>query len=237
MNEIHKVIDPKGDVLLILTPSTEPFAPWPEQNQDDEEQVQEELKEDKPHPKFPQPEPFKTLVSSHALRLASPVLAGMFEGSWKESEVQSDGLRHTAISEFDPLAMQHVLNIFHHKLKSVPKALPLEELSKLAVIVDYWQCHEAVALFSDLWIDALKNDIPRGRFNRDVVLWLFVAVTFNREKTKDAMLQLALTHGTQPFDNLGLPILPNLVGEWLAINAPQRLQLQNTHCNNFKQII
>lgn len=171
------------------------------------------MSDDTSQPKRPQPEPFKALVSSHALRLASPVLAGMFEGSWKESEVQSDGLRHTAVSEFDPLAMHYVLNVFHHKVRAVPKTLTLEELAQVAIIVDYWQCHEAVALFSDLWIDALKDSIPERQFNRDVVLWLFVSVTFKRDKIKDDMLQLALTHGTQPFDNLGLPILPNLVGE------------------------
>jgi hypothetical protein len=55
----------------------------------------------------------------------------------------------------------------------------LEMLTKLAVLVDYYACYEAVEIVSDMWVDGLKGTLPTA-YSKDLVRWLFISWVFQK---------------------------------------------------------
>ena len=72
-----------------------------------------------------------------------------------------------------PEAMVIVLNIIHGRASQVPRVVDLDMLTKLAVIVDYLECHEVVELFSDRWVDNMKGKMP-STYSNELIQWLCV---------------------------------------------------------------
>ena len=197
----YETIDQAGDVIVVHNPSTEPFAPWPEVRG-------ETIAKTERH----EPEQFKALVSSNVLRLVSPVFQIMLDGQWAESQVQADGSRHLSLTGFDSMALKHLLNVFHHKTRLIPEVLDVEMLAKMAVIIDYLQCHDAVALVAETWSKSYKG-LPKEQFSRELVLWLFVSTVFKLPHIFDSAAVMAVQHCKAPFNTLGLPIAQNVVRE------------------------
>lgn len=156
-------------------------------------------------------DPFKARVSSAVLRHASPVLYKEFDpdGPWAQPPVQSDGLIHKRYQDFDPDAFRHVLNIVHFRGSLLPKTLPQEDLAKVAVIVDYLQCHEATTFVTQSWVQDYKQggDV----FDRSATLWLFIFCIFNREEMFQFNANKAVRHNSTPLDTLGLAFPSRIV--------------------------
>ncbi|KAL4938777.1 hypothetical protein BDV06DRAFT_200144, partial [Aspergillus oleicola] len=60
-------------------------------------------------------------------------------------------------------------------------------LTNLAVLVDYYECYDAVAVFVNLWISSLRHDVPTALdtaalsfipFNFKALDWLLIAWVF-----------------------------------------------------------
>lgn len=215
-------IAPSGDLILTLYPSTAPFAPWVEL-------------ESVPVGKQ---EPFRARVSSAVLRLASPVLAARFDpsGPWGPRLKEEDGMLHGRVDGFDPVALTHVLNVIHYRGRLVPPVLPEEALAKVAVVVDAWQCRDAVTFAAQSWmqsygepaddgvptnhglltIDKILSDtaLPSAKgFTRSTVLWLFASVVFNDARVFRWTATVAVLHSKGPFNTLGLSFPAKIVGE------------------------
>ncbi|KAM0500862.1 hypothetical protein ACHAP8_004579 [Fusarium lateritium] len=82
------------------------------------------------------------LVSSRHLSLASPVFRAMLESKFKESQLNEQGLYEVQASEWDAEAFVILLDIMHGHHRDVPKRISAEILSHMAIIVDYYSCHE-----------------------------------------------------------------------------------------------
>lgn len=50
-----------------------------------------------------------------------------------------------------------LMMILHGRTRAVPRKISSKRLSEMAVLVDYYECYEAVEVFSDMWIDALEH--------------------------------------------------------------------------------
>ncbi|KAF2183283.1 hypothetical protein K469DRAFT_710815 [Zopfia rhizophila CBS 207.26] len=71
------------------------------------------------------------------------------------------------------------MNVLHLRNRQDPRKVTLEMLAKIAVLIDYYECSEAVEIFSGMWIDELKNHTPIPRtYCRDLVLWICIAWVF-----------------------------------------------------------
>jgi hypothetical protein len=70
--------------------------------------------------------------------------------------LSSQGHVEFRMDEKDSEAMLLVMNIIHGRARRVPRSVDLDVLTRLAVLVDYLECHEAIEPFSDRWIDDLK---------------------------------------------------------------------------------
>jgi hypothetical protein len=49
-----------------------------------------------------------------------------------------DGKYHVIIEGFNPEALEHVVNIIHVNIGSLPRYLTLEQLAHIAVLVEYY---------------------------------------------------------------------------------------------------
>ncbi|OBS14981.1 hypothetical protein FPOA_14011 [Fusarium poae] len=111
----------------------------------------------------------RMLVSGKHLVLASSYFEKMFSGPFTEGKTDHSGLRQVTATDWDPEAFNIVLTIMHGYHRDVPKSLGLEMLAKLAMIVDYYECHEIIELYADIWLERLKAEAPTV-YGRDCVL-------------------------------------------------------------------
>lgn len=86
------------------------------------------------------------------------------------------------------------MNVLHSRYRQVPATVTLETLGKIAVIVDYYQIHEALLIMAPLWIKALLERQPPKVLGRDLILWIVVSWVFRdgavfRVATKVAILR------------------------------------------------
>lgn len=83
----------------------------------------------------------------------------------------------------DPDALMVLLYIIHGSTRKVLRNPTVEFLTALAKLVDYYQLHEVVEPYSDVWIANLKA--PKSYCPR-VLPWLFISWVFqNRENFKN----------------------------------------------------
>ena len=117
------------------------------------------------------------LVSSHVMRLASPVWKAMLTGGFAES-------RKAVISleEDDPDALLIVLLAAHLQHRQLPKELTFDQIVKLAVICDKYDTATVVRPFLHQWISPYQSNCLEAGHEQ----WLSVAWAFGyTENFKD----------------------------------------------------
>jgi hypothetical protein len=187
--ELH-VIDPDGDLLLLLSRPTEKKSEPSSENSDADENPVSDVR----HPEnessvgrtasnaATQDESLDTLscsatedagepdidvhmrVSSKHMMLASPVFKAMLQrGNFKEGlELSVRGSLSIPLPDDNPEAFLIILNIIHGRNRAVPRQLSISTMTNISVLVDKYQMVEAVEVFSCSWIEDLKIDLPES---------------------------------------------------------------------------
>lgn len=156
-------------------------------------------------------------VSSHHLALASLYYMRMLKGKFKEAEtLRENGIVEVEVEDIDADALLILMKIIHGKTRAVPKEIPLEVLAKIAVIVNWYQCHEAVEVFTDMWIAHLNTDLPKV-YGRDAVLWVLISLVFRKHDEFHSVTGLALKYSSGSFQDLGLPIPQSIFGKCYSV--------------------
>ncbi|KAF5971427.1 hypothetical protein FBULB1_9231 [Fusarium bulbicola] len=170
---------------------------------------------------------YRFRVSSHHLTLASPVFRKMLTGAWEESAparttlpekttntpaeaAEASAIREISTTGWDVHAFITVLRIMHSCNRQVPEVVSLSFFVDVAVIVDYYECADAVAIAANLW----KKDIltPNvGRFpigGKASVMWLWIAWVFAwpSEFHRAAYREVYHTQGMDLIDTHDLPV-------------------------------
>ncbi|KAK5993262.1 hypothetical protein PT974_06691 [Cladobotryum mycophilum] len=226
MDNVKYDLDPQGDVILILQNPNAPFAVWPwGDDQESADILYPKTNNGRPiqlRLEEPQASPQKDVVfrlSSRHLILASDHFKTMLQGPWKEA---SDGPPYTILAEdWDEHALLHVMNIIHGYTRKVPRTMDLELLSRIAVIVDYYQCLEAVELYADVWLNHLKSQAVSDANDRNLVLRLLLSFIFKDPEWFKRTTHVFILKGRGLFPTLELPI-PQLVVDKLEL-ARERL--------------
>ena len=109
------------------------------------------------------------LVSSNAMRLASPVWKSMFTGPYKEAVA-----KEIPFPEGKPDAFLITLRIAHLRFDDLPSLLDFQELVNLAIVCDEYDMVPTVRPFLTKWITPLEPLADKIGFEE----WLFVAWTF-----------------------------------------------------------
>lgn len=144
--------------------------------------------------------------------LASSIFNKKLSGPWKESlKDPVERVRHIETTEWDVDALLILFQIIHGKHSHVPRSVDLEMLAKIATLVDYYDCHEAVQLYGDMWIDGIKNDLLT-QCSRELVLWILVSWVFSKENIFNQVTRTAILDSKGPVSTLELPIPQFLTG-------------------------
>jgi hypothetical protein len=98
-----------------------------------------------------------------------------------------------------------VMNIIHNHNRQVPPYVGLDMLTKIAVLVDYLDCLEAIEPCSDKWIEQLKEYIPKD-YSKALIQWLCISFVFDKPRILQATIFTAIHHATGPVETLDLPI-------------------------------
>lgn len=190
------MMDPDGDVVIVLENPNAPFAVWdraPAQDQDCTTST-----------------PVKFRASSKHLQLASPVFKAALKGPWIEGSVTKRGYRQINTSDWDVEAFRIVLNVIHGCNHDVPRVMALEMLCKVAVLVDYYQCHEAFGFSSLVWFNHLRGSFSET-YGRDLILWLCVSYVFGDNTIFNAATKAAIRESSEMIRALALPISERVI--------------------------
>lgn len=155
----------------------------------------------------------KFLVSSRHLILASGYFKAKFTGPWKEASVDpTDGLYHLEASDWDPDALLILMQVIHGRTRLVPRQVNLDMLARITVVVDYYDCHEVIEVFSSIWIDDLNKGLPT-EYGRSLILWLLISLVFHKDEIFSTITKTTILKSTTPVPTLGLPISSTVIGE------------------------
>lgn len=165
------------------------------------EQLAEELKE------------IRMRLSSKHLTLASVYFKSMLKGPWQEVQSSENSPRLIIAEDWDEEALLRLMKTIHGYTRQVPRELDLERLAKMAVLVYYYQCHEAVEVFAESWLRVRPTRIYSSwKYGRDLVLQLVVSSVFHHQISMQHMIRIILDNSCGPLNNLDLPIPQDLVG-------------------------
>lgn len=160
-------------------------------------------------------------ASSKHLTLASKYFESRLKACWSEGGTLLDqGTVELDIPDTNPETVLILLDVIHGRLRRVPKAVDLNCLTELAMLVDYFQCHEVVYLVSDLWVGALRETVPSisttdqlSGSMRDVTKWIFISWVFREADIFKEVTGVAQRSGYYALDTLGLAIPTAVKGE------------------------
>lgn len=199
-------VDPDADVLLIVPPSTTPFAQW-DAGENSTSAFSGTRSTGVPlAPTAASAAELRIKVSSKHLSLASRNFRDQFKWKWPSTKnSQPDGRFHLRLENFDAKAVTIVMDALHGRGSRVPRSVDLETLAKIAMFVDEFQCYEAVEVYAERWIGQLEKSLP-SRYNRDAVLWIHIAYVFHRPDLFKAVTRLVILQSTDRLSDLGLPL-------------------------------
>jgi hypothetical protein len=154
-------------------------------------------------------------VSSRHLRLASTRFESMLSrGNWKEGlPNEKDGLYHISAEDWDKEALLILLNVLHHHNRQVPRSVSLEMLARIAVLIDYYDCAEAVEFCTERWVESLRktSTVPLS-LCRELLLWMCIAWVLRLPHEFTQATAVAIK-GNGRLSTLGLPIT-SCIGKW-----------------------
>ncbi|KAK0716083.1 hypothetical protein B0H67DRAFT_256796 [Lasiosphaeris hirsuta] len=145
-------------------------------------------------------------LSSRHLILASPYFRKALNGPWAESE------RIVEAEEWDEAALLITMNIIHGHTRRVPRSVSLETLAKIALITDYYKFHEAIELFTEIWIPKLRKESPSEEFGMNTMFWILVSKVFSHAEVFRSVTAVAQRHSPGRITAPGLPI-DEILGE------------------------
>ena len=120
------------------------------------------------------------LVSSERVMSASPVFKAMLKHTWKEgSTLARKGKVSIPLPDDDPVSFGVLMDILHGNVSQVPRAVSLKFMVAIAILVDKYRLQAAVSRYTNLWMDALGDAIPKS-FTPEIMLWLCVSWVFRR---------------------------------------------------------
>ncbi|KAI9768640.1 MAG: hypothetical protein M1839_004000 [Geoglossum umbratile] len=156
-------------------------------------------------------------VSSRHMILASPVFKVMLRQEFKEAIVlRSTGKLEVTLEDDCPAAFLILLNIIHGHVRLVPREIDLDMLTRVAIIVDKYDCLEVVEIFSDMWFSKLRKKLP-GSFTKTLLPWLCITWVFERADEFMLMTQIAQRESTGNIEEElanGLPIPSSILGQF-----------------------
>ncbi|KAK4109353.1 hypothetical protein N656DRAFT_738362 [Canariomyces notabilis] len=203
---ITHTVAASGDTILTLNSPNAKFAPW----------------EDDSSPPATNGSPITFRVSSQHIIQASSVFEAALTGLWEEGSKNAEGFYEVSAEDWDAEALRIVLCLIHSRTSNIPRNVTLEMLCKIAVLVDYYNLHEALRFCASLWIEDLRDPLPTT-FGRDLILWICVSHIFKDATIFEAVTKRAIEHSPGDIPSLNLPIPEYITG---SLNEQRELAMK-----------
>jgi hypothetical protein len=138
-------------------------------------------------------------VSSKILQLASPVFIRMLSPPFKEGQelLQANCVR-IHLEDDDARLMSLILDILHYKADREFHILDSEDLARLAIHCDKYDCTKALGPWISTWFDEV---VETGQSVMDVGFHLLASYMFNDPKKFAEISKTALEEITPDFRN------------------------------------
>ena len=164
------------------------------------------------------PEPMKVRVSSLQLALASRRLEKILIRQEGTMENDDQGLQFVGcVQNCDPEVFVIFMKIIHGRTRFVPRMVTLEFLTQIALLIDYFNCHEFFEVwFEGFWRPNLPNPVP-ATYGRDLICRLFISCVFREAGVFKDLTRIIINEARGPFQTLGLPFNQCFVGGLMLI--------------------
>jgi hypothetical protein len=87
-------------------------------------------------------------------------------------------------------------------------------IAKVAVIIDYYDAHQAMEILSSIWINRLCLELPTALSdNRTIALWICISWVFDNSSRFKDVTKVAIHHGRSNMTDFGLPIPARIIGK------------------------
>ncbi|PNP85398.1 hypothetical protein FNYG_01227 [Fusarium nygamai] len=142
--------------------------------------------------------------------LVLPVFKAMLDGPFRESSRNEDGRFEVITSESSASALLGLLDIIHGHHRDVPKTMELGLLTEMAILVDYYECHEIVEMFAKNWIASImqKDEIERSTHQTNMSR-LFISWVVGKDELFNSVVRTLLKVTAGPIQT-DLP-LPSII--------------------------
>lgn len=232
MDPSTHIIDPDGEVIIVLHNANSPFAhaaedmvpgklshgpPEPHNPISHQESIPEGAATDDSALETQMCESmsrreFRIQVSAKHMMFASSFFKKTLTGGWKESEtyLQKGSVEVTA-DGWDPEALLIIIRAIHCQYSLIPKKVTLEMLAKIAAIADYYDCKDVLHIITDIWFSSLDEKVTAS--SRDRVLWLWVSWVFKHPTQFTEATSTAMSWSEGFIDARGLPIPNQAIGK------------------------
>lgn len=213
------VFDPSGDVLLVLSKRKtlqirrlpEYDIPSSDSSQSDDEIVYDTDYYSKQTNRASKITDSECKVSSRHLALASRVFRAMFDGGFQEGIIPDNHqLRKVPLPEDDAQAMMVLLNIIYGLSREIPRTIDLQQLTAIAVLVDKYELHQVVEVYTDIWFHRLYN--PHTIIESRLSDWIFVCWVLGKATEFKSLTQRAILCCGPRFVKNGLPLSSSIAG-------------------------
>ncbi|KAK2820005.1 hypothetical protein FQN49_007815 [Arthroderma sp. PD_2] len=168
-----------------------------------------------------EPPPIRFRVSSKHLTLASPLFAMMLKPTWAEGvALNSQGAAEISALSSTRESLLVYLNAIHCRSQDIPWDISASQMCETAVLVDYYQSHDALRFYFDTWI---KNQIGLrpGELSRDSIKWLFISWVFKKGDMFTSVARILQREAKAPLKVSKLPIPEKVIGKGEDENALQ----------------
>jgi len=88
------------------------------------------------------------------------------------------GKAEISLPDDDSEAFVVLLNVIHARSKFIPSTVSLEQLTKIAVLVDKYRLHGAVSICTDLWVQRVESS---RSYLLDISQWLCICWVFQKK--------------------------------------------------------
>ncbi|KAL2823280.1 hypothetical protein BDW59DRAFT_148926 [Aspergillus cavernicola] len=130
----------------------------------------------------------------------------MLGGSFREaSTLRSDGHLRLSEAKWEAIPFLLILRILHGQTRAIPRKISLKTLAQVAILLDYYECYEAVEVFTHMWIRALETKLPTT-YNDDTLRWLFISWVFDERTIFKTITAVIQANCMGVVESIGLPI-------------------------------
>lgn len=155
----------------------------------------------------------KIRVSSKHLTLASSYFRQRLVPETADHRPVEKDVVPACVEDVDALLI--MLDIIHGQTRKVPRLINFKKLFMIAVLVEHYECVEAMEAFAEVWTENLKGEIPL-KYSEDLVKWIGIAWIFRLESLFQKTTRTAIRRCTGPISAMDVPIPLALIGERLS---------------------